>query len=250
VVDAKLATLVAAPPDGGRSGLMLSATNIGRSTAIIRQWGFDNPREVYTAGPGDGLWSLGPATPHTLSPGASQVWWLDFKEHKTLLDFSHPGDHFLRGYVVLGTRRRKTSRSFITDGGTLVSPSRIRRYVQGKLRKGFGVGVLVLGKLGSDHFVLSLQRTGPWLSFTKLRIDVIIEEDDSRRSFVVPGSAMERRFWLKKQILIDIPNDLVAKTGAWYRLRWYAGRRPHEQRNRVPSAADLAALQRGNSEVR
>ena len=63
VIDAKVATLIAPPPNAGRNCLMLTATNNGRSPVIIRQWGFDNPRGLYTAGPGGGLWSLGPRHP-------------------------------------------------------------------------------------------------------------------------------------------------------------------------------------------
>lgn len=203
VVDAQVATLVAPPPNGGRGCLMLTATNNGRSPAIIKQWGFDNPRELYTAVPGGKLWSLGPDVPHTLPAGASQVWWLDFKEQKRLLDFAHPGDHLLRGFVVLGTRKRKTSRFLISDAGALIPASRARRYISSRLRNRFGIGVLVIGKPGSDYSSMSLQRSGPWLSFTKLRIDVVVENEASHDSSILADSAMKNRFWARRQITFD-----------------------------------------------
>ena len=89
---------------------------------------------------------------------------------------------------------------------------------------------------------MSLQRSGPWLSFTKLRIDVVVENEASHDSSILADSAMKNRFWARRQITFDIPNDLVETPGAWYRIRWYAGRRAHEQRSGVPSPADLAAL--------
>ena len=143
---------------------------------------------------------------------------------------------------MLGTRKRKTSRQLISDTGSLIPASRIHRYFYGKFRNRLGIGVLMGGPTGSDHFMMSLQRTGPWLSFTKLRIDVVIENQASRISSILPGSEMKRRFWIRRRILIEVPNDLVGIAGAWYRIRWYAGRRPYEQRHSVPSPADLAAL--------
>src|SRR5450755_1726328 len=57
-----------------RSCLILSATNHGRIAAVIKQWGFHIPREAYTLGPGQGMWSHGKNLPITLKPGDSKIW--------------------------------------------------------------------------------------------------------------------------------------------------------------------------------
>lgn len=153
VVDGQSASLVTESEH--RPGLMVSATNNGRISAIIRQWGFDNPREVYSATPGNGVWSLGPSMPHTLDAGTSQVWWLDSREQKALLEARHPGGpYLLRGFVVLGTRRRKVSRSYINMSTRVTVPAnRIWRAAH-RIRSRRGIAIMIFGRLGSANFDL------------------------------------------------------------------------------------------------
>lgn len=246
-VDANSAVMVAPPEEGGsRSALMLSVTNYGRIPAVIRQWGFDNPREIYGAGPGGGGWSRGPDLPHTLEPGATQVWWLDYGEQKKRLSLEHPGGpYLLRGYVVLGTKRRKYARSLINLGnGITVSPNPIRRWVDKHWRP--GIGCLISGKIGSDHFNLTLTRTGMLAAFAKVRVDAIQAPRPGQPARVLPNSLHAFRFIARKNVSLVIPNDLLGIPDVQYRVRWYTGH-PNEVRYGVPAAEDLAKLRDGSA---
>jgi hypothetical protein len=194
VVDSQSAMLVARPPTR-RSGLMLSVTNYGRIPAVVRQWGFDNPREVYSAIPVAGQWSVGPETPYTLEPGTSQTWWLDYHQHKQRLESEHPGGpYLLRGFAVLGTRKHKYSRSFINlDSGIKIPVNPIKRRIA-SIRSRRGIGILIAGKIGTDQFVMSLQRTGIVPIFKKIRIDVVQDPHESQPAQALTGSLIERRF--------------------------------------------------------
>ena len=236
--------IVVGPPVGSRSCLILSVTNHGRIPATVKQWGFDNPREVYAATPSAAVWSHGPQLPHTLEAGASQVWMLDYQEHKAILEKSHPGSRYrLRGFVVLATDKRKTCRSYIQVGtGTSIPVNPIKRWLA-KLRRDISIAVVIAGRVGSDHFTMCVQRPSQGLYLTRFTIDVVLDSQESRPSQLLSHSEQTYRFWFRRSICINILDQLLDIPGAWYRIRWYARRRPHEQRHRIPTRKDLAELQ-------
>jgi hypothetical protein len=240
-VSSQSATLVSESEH--RGGLMLSATNNGRIPALIRQWGFDNPREVYSATPTGNVWSLGPATPHTLEPGTSQVWWLDLAEQRNLLEMRHPdAEHVLRGFVVLGTRKRKVSRSLIAmRTGVTIPANPIQRRLA-RLKSSRVIGVMIFGGAGSKHFRMRLTNPKARFVFTKIRINVVQDPLGSRPARVLEDSSMVRRFWGRRTIKVTIPNYLVDFPGAWYRIRWITSNRPDEQRYKIPSRLELEQL--------
>jgi hypothetical protein len=240
-VDSQSAMLVSQSEH--RSGLMLSATNNGRIPAIIRQWGFYNPREVYVAMPMDGFWSSGPSMPHTLEPGTSQVWWLDYRQQKDRLKSQHPDStHLLRGFVVLGTRKRKASRSFIDmSTGITIPVNSVRRRFD-RIRSRRGIGLLIFGKRGARNFTLQLQSVGTRFLFTKIKIDVVQDQLGAQPARLLADSAIVRHFFGRRRIRIGIPIYLTDFPGAWYRIRWYSGKRPNEVRYGIPSHEALEQL--------
>jgi hypothetical protein len=242
-VDAR-STFLVQPSERSRSCIMLSVTNTGRIPAIIRQWGFDNPREVYLARPGTGIWSMGPEMPFTLEPGATQAWWLDYREQKRLLETGHPGPgHVLRGFVRLGTGKPRTSRSFIRLGTGVTVPMNPLKRRLNSITRAAGPAVLIFSRMGADYFAMSLLRPKFGLYFTRFSIDVVVEERGSTPAHVLPDYAFKFRFWMSRKKEIRIPDHLLDVPGARYRIRWQWRRHPREQRNGIPSRAELARLQ-------
>ena len=233
---------VVGPPVGHRSCLILSVTNHGRIPATVTQWGFDNPREVYTAMPGSEVWSHGPQVPHTLEAGASQVWMLDYHEHKTILDGGHPGSkHRLRGFVDLATGKHKVCRSFIQlSAGNQVPTNSVKRLLK-RLLRDMPIAVLILQRNDAERFILGLERPRWRLYTTRVIIDVVLDPQPSRPAQVLPNSQRSYRFWLRRHITIDVPDQFLDIPGAWHRIRWYARRRPHEQRYGIPSREQLSS---------
>ena len=226
--------LMAGTPDapGMRSVLVLSATNHGRIPAVIRQWGFYNPHKVYSAGPGPGAWSKGPDMPFALEPGATQAWFLDSREQQQLLAAYHPDSpYLLRGFVRLGTGKRRLSSSFVQVG---TGATRLTNPPKWRLRRtqvAAGPGVLVVGKLGSDHFDLTLQRPKLCLYIKRFVIDVVIVDPTaSTEAEVLPGSSHAYRFWFRRKIVIAIRDKLLDMPHAWYRIRWRARGQAHERK--------------------
>jgi hypothetical protein len=217
-----------------RSGLMLSATNNGRIPAVIKRWGFDNPREVYSLTPREGVWSCGPPTDFTLQPGTSQVWWLDYREQKNYLEREHPGSSFLlRGFVVLGTRRLRLSKVLIDlTTGTTIPVSRIRRRLD-RLRNRRGIHVqFVPGEIKPGA---QLESVGLRYFFTKIKVDVVQDEVGEQPARALGDSFSVHRFWGRRTIEIEVPDYFLNLPAAKYRVRWCAAKRPHESRYEIPS---------------
>jgi hypothetical protein len=148
----------------------------------------------------------------------------------------------LRGYVVLGTRKRKRARSLINlSNGTLIPVNPLRRWVD-RCRQRRGIGGLISGKVGSDNFVLSLHRTGILVAFSRVRVDLIQGPRPGQPAQVLPNSLSTFRFLSKRHVSFAVPNELLSMPDVQYRIRWHSGH-PNEMRYGIPSIEDLRRLQ-------
>jgi hypothetical protein len=239
-------SLLVGTPNGPRSVLILSATNHGRIPATIRQWGFDSPDDIYRALAGPGNWSQGPDMPFVLEPGVTQSWQLDYREQKEQIGSYHPDSpYLLRGFVRLGTGKRRLSSSFVQLG---TGPTRLtnpQRWRLRRVQRNAGPAAFVVGKKDPDRFYLTLQRPKLCLYTKKFIIDVVvcsIAPGASTPARTLQNHRSACRFWFRRKVMIEVPEDLLDMADAWYRIRWRDRRRPHEQRIGTPSRDDLAHL--------